>query len=68
MITFEDVQEFITAEHIYADLTQGEIDAINQAKYDTTVNGVRVIGVSIAIDELSEKELFAAITVEDAAV
>ena len=54
MITFEEASEFITATHLYAGLTQDEVDAVKMAKYVTTINGELILGTDEPVENFVE--------------
>lgn len=46
-----------SAEFIYGDVTQDEIDAVEQQKYVSELDGVKILGTLTAVEELADKEL-----------
>lgn len=59
-MTYEQAAEFITAKFIYENATQDEIDAVKTSKYVTQVDGVKLLGVEVEIEELADKLLMPA--------
>jgi hypothetical protein len=57
---YQTVSQFITAPHIYANITDEQLNAMPVSYYMTVLNGVRYVGTYDAVDVLASQELIPA--------
>lgn len=59
-MTYEEVSAFMAATHIYANVTDDQLNAMAVTHYMTVLNGVRYVGTYDACDDLASQELIPA--------
>jgi len=60
-MSYEIISQYITAPHLYENVTEDEVNGLTVAHYMTIVNGVRFVGTYDAVDALADRELIKAI-------